>query len=474
MPLFVPVFRPATFLLGQPIDRGEYAGQFDYDELQLVTSLTGSGRASEASVLRTSNGRHYVLHLEDKTLGVNSSERHRYYLLEPEQAASYLWNREAGVPAELQPHVPIDDLLHAADGMRNASGLPPPPATVPLLPLPPFDERLYAIHYSSELNANCPNQTPPVSAIVVQHVLTEQQDSFAVHLVAEERGIPPAEIPDSLPMLEEIVLIQFNSFVEGLPCANWLHWAMRQQRFGFAVLEQRSRVHELYPVTIPADRRYDLSTYLKHCYGDNYVPHPRFPEALRANGLLGPEILSEEAAQAAWRNGEYNLLVTSLASKVDGIADLYRRVLNGTFKTTADSPATPRGTLPDDSPDGTALAPNHAITTPVHTSSTLPSTESLANGASADACSPPLASLRAIAEKLKLKGKERTIVEVLCCRDGRVPLADLAVACQWNTPVNTWNSARNRLNEKCRKHGWFFGTHDKCAIVNPIRPTTRG
>lgn len=469
MPPFVPVYRPADFLLGQPINRGKYAGQFDYDKLHPVTSLAAGGNSSPATLLRISDSRHYVLRLEDNPLDVACSTGHRYYLLEPEQAASWLWNQRAVVPPELGAHVPIEYLPQTRRGVREGGDSQPPPLTVPLPPLPPLDDQLYAIHYSSELNANCPNQTPPISAIVVQHVLTEQQSSFAVHLVAEEMGIPPAEIPDSLPDLEGIVLIQFNSFVETHPTANWLHWAMRQQRFGFAVLEQRSRVHEMDPVTIPADRRFDLSTYLKHRYGDDYVPHPRFPEALKANGLLGPEILSEEAAQAAWRNREYNRLVTSLACKVDGIADLYRRVQNRTFKTTlaptdpagdpgAVRPSTPRTPDPGQDPAGGQ-------------SSALPREAVMAGRTASTEISSQMAALWEAAEELK--GKERTIVAVLCRQGGRVPLADLAIACRWDTPVNTWNSARNRLNRKLRRYGWVFGTQDKCAIVKAIRPATQ-
>src|SRR4029450_7296286 len=95
------------------------------------------------------------------------------------------------------------------------------------------------------------------------------------------------------------MLADFFHFVARTPDTCWLHWAMRQPRFGFEVLAQRARGHGLDPAEIPLHRRFDLSSYLKRQFGDDYVPHPRFWNALERNGLLGPELLNEAAAAGA-------------------------------------------------------------------------------------------------------------------------------------------------------------------------------
>jgi hypothetical protein len=128
------------------------------------------------------------------------------------------------------------------------------------------------------------------------------------------------------------MLREFFDFVAQHPDAVWLHWAMRRASFGFEVLAQRARLQGLAPDEIPPERRFDLSGYLKRLYGDDYVPHPRFPNVLERNGLLGPDFLDKEAASAAWANGEYARLIDSLSFKVDAIADLFERILDGTFK----------------------------------------------------------------------------------------------------------------------------------------------
>lgn len=207
--------------------------------------------------------------------------------------------------------------------------------TLPLPELPVLDSRLYAIHYSQELQANCPAQTPPVGAIIVQHVFTEQQHTFSAFHIAERLGIAPADFLTRLPELEKQLLEEFFGFVGKNTNAVWMHWAMRQARFGFEVLAQRARLHGLTPAEIPIGQRFDLSGYLKQRFGEDFAPHPRLLNAIKANGLGGLDLLDEQAAAAAWAGGQYTHLTVSLAVKVDAIADLFRRVCSGTFRTGA-------------------------------------------------------------------------------------------------------------------------------------------
>jgi hypothetical protein len=209
----------------------------------------------------------------------------------------------------------------------------PQQLALPLPELPTLDSHLYAIHYSQELQANCPAQTPPVSAIIVQHVLSEQQHTFSAFHIAEQDGIAPPDLRARLPELEKQLLTDYYGLVERTPDIVWLHWAMRQPTFGFEVLAQRARLHGIAVPEMPMNQRFDLSGYLKQRFGEEYVPHPRFPNAIKANGLMGPQLLDEQAAAAAWARGEYTHLTQSLAFKVDAIADMFLRVCKGTFRT---------------------------------------------------------------------------------------------------------------------------------------------
>jgi hypothetical protein len=198
--------------------------------------------------------------------------------------------------------------------------------------LPAIDQDLFAIHYSSELQENCTTQTPPISAIVVQHVATGQQQTFAALRIAERRGLPARDFLGHMAALERELLQDFFAFVASHPAAVWVHWAMRGPVFGFEVLAQRARLHGIEPAAIPRSQRFDLSHYLKCRYGADYAPHPRMWHAMHRNRVHGPELLSAADAADAWKRGEYAALLHSLSGKTDAIADLFSLVHRGAFQ----------------------------------------------------------------------------------------------------------------------------------------------
>jgi hypothetical protein len=260
---------------------------------------------------------------------------------------------EAAVPAAGPVAVRPDN--------QPAPDPPDPSSAGPLPDLPARDARLYAIHYSQEKIENSATQTPPVSAIVVQHVLTQDQRTFAAFNIAERGGIVPSEFPTRLPGLEKQLLKEFFDFAAAHPEAVWLSWNMRGPLFGFEVLAQRARLHGLSPDEIPSERRFNLAGYLKARHGDKYAPHPRLWHAIHQNGVNGPGLLNEDQSAAAWKKGEYAALLQSLACKVDAIADLFDRVHAGTFQTCAPDPA-PEASRPLPAPSTTDAASYQYVT----------------------------------------------------------------------------------------------------------------
>jgi hypothetical protein len=82
---------------------------------------------------------------------------------------------------------------------------------------------------------------------------------------------------------------------------------------------------------------------LRRRYGPEFAPHPHLWHALQANGGVAPGLLNGERAALAWARGDYAALLSSLACKVSGIADLFERVCRGTFRA---SGATPEPRIP--------------------------------------------------------------------------------------------------------------------------------
>jgi hypothetical protein len=209
----------------------------------------------------------------------------------------------------------------------------PPPGGIPAPPLPEPGDDLYVVHYSQERAEDCADATPGVSAIVVQHLLTGRQRTFAALHLAESEGISPAELPARLAELERRLIEGFAAFTAGLTDARWLHWGMRCPSFGFEVLSQRARRHGLELPEFPLERQYDLANYLKRTYGHDFAPHPRFWHACRLNGVSGPGLLSEAESTEAWAAGRHASLLWSLSMKVQAIARLYELARTGQFVT---------------------------------------------------------------------------------------------------------------------------------------------
>jgi hypothetical protein len=241
--------------------------------------------------------------------------------------------REVGQEMVSQHVQPREDLIQEC--IRNEVQSVAQATEEPVLPpFPELTRNLFAIHYSQELPENSSAQTPPVSAIVIQHVLTQNQRIYAAFNHAEERGwTAQADFLAHLPELERLLLEGFYAFVREHPSAIYLNWGMRHPHFGFEVLAQRARIHKITPPEIPPRQRFDLDAYLKRLFGDNYVGHPRFFKAMAANGHNSPELLDKDGAAAAWAAGQHGRLQRSLGCKVDGIADMYDAVRQGSFKT---------------------------------------------------------------------------------------------------------------------------------------------
>ena len=82
----------------------------------------------------------------------------------------------------------------------------------------------------------------------------------------------------------------------------------------------------------------------------------------------------------------------------------------------------------------------------------------------------PFASLRRLASDLRLKDKALEVVFWLCDAGGRVPVADLALAFDWDVPEDNWNSLRTRLNRKLRGYGRVLTTHNSQAVASQVPP----
>ncbi len=212
---------------------------------------------------------------------------------------------------------------------------------VPLLtylPLPAVTKDLFVVHYSSDPVVARRNQTPPVSAIVVQSVLSGTPLAFAAFTEAEASGVPPGQFLERFPQFEREMLRDFAEYTATHPEAVWVHWGLKEAFFGFDPLNQRAKFHRQQYHNIVPERRFDLAHHLAQRYGDDFAPHPRLWHTARRNLGAIPDLLDDEATLAAWQRGEHGADLRSLYAKVDAIARLFDRVRFDRFITGAAGP----------------------------------------------------------------------------------------------------------------------------------------
>lgn len=135
--------------------------------------------------------------------------------------------------------------------------------------------------------------------------------------------------------LEREMLQEFYGFADRHQNHLWLHWNMRDMNYGFPALAHRFKVLGGGPSEIHESKRIDLARLLVDLYGVAYIEHPRLASVVRLNHISDIDSLNGEQEAEAFQNGEYVKLHQSTLRKVDMMAGIVERAVDGTLKTKA-------------------------------------------------------------------------------------------------------------------------------------------
>jgi hypothetical protein len=196
---------------------------------------------------------------------------------------------------------------------------------------------VYAIHYAClSLDDGQQTASTRIACIGVRQLASGQTHSFTIAKIAELQRIDPADIPRHWPALEREMLAQFYAFIAGNRAARYVHWNMRDERFGFAALEHRCRVLGGRPVEIHELARIDLAGLLQDIYGDDYVSGGARLDALaKRNRLsLGGFLPGSHEADAV-AHGRLREVHASTLAKVRLIAEIAVKAADRTLATDA-------------------------------------------------------------------------------------------------------------------------------------------
>lgn len=198
-------------------------------------------------------------------------------------------------------------------------------------------DQVVVVHYSCESFYDRPDgSTPRITSIAVRNLGTGQTESFSIHKIAELKKTPLEQISIHYDHLEREMLDEFGGFLQSNSHCTWVHWNMRDINYGFQAIEHRHKVLGGQPPSrLPEERKFDLARALINIYGVGYAGHPRLESIVRKNRITDKSFLAGKDEAAAFDDGEFVRLHQSTLRKVDVLANIFGRTIDGTLKTNA-------------------------------------------------------------------------------------------------------------------------------------------
>ena len=198
------------------------------------------------------------------------------------------------------------------------------------------EDHVLLVHYSCESFYDRPEgQTPRVTSIAVRNYSSGQTSSFSIHKIAELKGVKFNDIQNNYDDLEKEMLSELYEFMKAHKTHDWVHWNMRDINYGFSAIEHRFRVLGGKPEELEESKKFDLARALVALYGTGYIGHPRLENIIKKNKITDMNFLSGKEESVAFDNKEYVKLHQSTLRKVDILANILGRTLDGSLKTNA-------------------------------------------------------------------------------------------------------------------------------------------
>lgn len=195
------------------------------------------------------------------------------------------------------------------------------------------------IHYSCESFYDLPDgRTPRITSIAIRNFSTGQTVSFSIHKCAEQKRVEHKDIDGSYDDLERLMLDEYFDFIKSRHGYFFLHWNMRDINYGFQAIEHRYAVLGGEPFVIDDTRKIDLARLLVALYGVDYIGHKpsgRLHNLVAHNKITDKDMLTGAQEAEAFESKEFVKLHQSTLRKVDVMANVLERMIDGTLKTRA-------------------------------------------------------------------------------------------------------------------------------------------
>ena len=197
-----------------------------------------------------------------------------------------------------------------------------------------YPKSVFVVHYACEsFNPADGGGSPRVIALALRNLGSGQTLSFSIHEEIEITGCAHHLAPARMDQLEYRMLADFYRFLSHHKTAQFLHWRMRDARFGFEHIALRFRRLGGDVRTIPDPDLFDLQLQLADIYGTANVPHVH--KLAERNGISTHGALQGLGEPDAFSAGNYLAVRDSVLKKADIIAQIAQLAGDHTLKTDA-------------------------------------------------------------------------------------------------------------------------------------------
>lgn len=200
-------------------------------------------------------------------------------------------------------------------------------------------DNVLIVHYSCESFYNIKDgHTPRITSIAVRNFSTGQTVSFSIHKCAEQKHVQQTDIDAHYDELEKLMLDEYFDFVKSRHGYIFLHWNMRDINYGFQAIEHRYSVLGGEAFVIDDTRKIDLARLLVAIYGIQYISHKpngRLHNLVDFNKITMKDVLTGAQEAEAFDTKQFVKLHQSTLRKVDIMADILERIIDGSLRTNA-------------------------------------------------------------------------------------------------------------------------------------------
>jgi hypothetical protein len=187
-------------------------------------------------------------------------------------------------------------------------------------------QMILCTHYACENFYEVKDRPAAVSCLSVTHLSDDDTVLYSPVGFPTDKSSEEREVE---------ILRRYYSYLAKRPDALVIHWNMNAAHYGFAALAARYRfLTDEDPSYQPVgDRTFDLDAIITRRYGDDYAKHPKLRNLALLNDFNMRYFLSGKDEAEKRKVGDYGAIDRSTSEKTRIIANLFRRLAQGTLRT---------------------------------------------------------------------------------------------------------------------------------------------